>query len=748
MHVRKRHLLTGSLLGCLLALAGISLPAGAQTTPSNEWTWMGGNNAGGPLDYQPGVYGTLETPAAGNIPSGRTYAVSWTDKNGRLWLFGGTFLTTYLTYLNDLWVYDPATSEWAWMAGSSTESCGVNGCGQSGVYGTLGKAAAGNTPGGRDSAASWTDSNGKLWLFGGSGFDFIGQWGILNDMWVFDPSINQWAWMGGSNTLPGDNTGPAGVYGTLGTPSAANHPGGLFLASSWSDQWGNGWVLGGWGNDANGLNGMPNDLWEFYPSTGEWAWMDDSSTFSNPWIQPSVYGALGTPGAGNIPGTRWESATWTDENGNLWLFGGGGFDADQNQGYLNELWEFNTSSNEWAWMGGNSTMLCGPNSEKQNCGRAGVYGTRGTPAAGNIPGGRQSAVSWTDTEGHFWLFGGLGFNGNGAYTDLNDLWEFNPSTGEWTWMDGEAIAQSGAGVYGNLGVPAAGNIPGERDGAVGWVDNSGNLWLFGGNAVDVNGVIGFPNDLWEYQLPSTVTDSPAATPVFSPEAGTYASAQSVTITSATPEAAIYYTTDGTTPTTSSTAYTGPIGVSSTETIKAIATASGYLASAVAIATYTIPPDFTLTINPASVAVQSGKSGTTTVTVQGENGFGSNVSFACSGLPEGAACSFALQTAPTTQYITQTTLTVTTSETTARLHRSGRPLIPSSVLAVALCCFGWKKRRRLQMLLLLAVSAAGLSLLNGCSASLITFTQTTTSTITVTATSGSLKHTAPFLLTVN
>ena len=102
---------------------------------------MGGNNAGGPLDYQPGVYGTLEPPAAGNIPSGRTYAVSWTDKNGRLWLFGGTFLTTYLTYLNDLWVYDPATSEWAWMAGSSTESCGVNGCGQSGVYGTLGKAA-------------------------------------------------------------------------------------------------------------------------------------------------------------------------------------------------------------------------------------------------------------------------------------------------------------------------------------------------------------------------------------------------------------------------------------------------------------------------------------------------------------------------------------------------------------------------------------------------------------------------------
>ena len=78
-----------------------------------------------------------------------------------------------------------------------------------------------------------------------------------------------------------------------------------------------------------------------------------------------------------------------------------------------------------------------------------------------------------------------------------------------------------------------------------------------------------------------------ATPVFNPAGGTYAAAQSVTISDATAGALIYYTTDGSTPTTSSTKYGGPIAVGSTTTIKAIATASGLSNSATATATYAI-----------------------------------------------------------------------------------------------------------------------------------------------------------------
>ena len=95
----------------------------------------------------------------------------------------------------------------------------------------------------------------------------------------------------------------------------------------------------------------------------------------------------------------------------------------------------------------------------------------------------------------------------------------------------------------------------------------------------------------------------AATPVFRPAAGTYTTVQNVTITDATSGAAVYYTTDGTTPTASSTKYTGAITVGSTESLKALATATGFSSSAVATAAYTINlPKYTLTVksaNPAS-----------------------------------------------------------------------------------------------------------------------------------------------------
>jgi len=87
----------------------------------------------------------------------------------------------------------------------------------------------------------------------------------------------------------------------------------------------------------------------------------------------------------------------------------------------------------------------------------------------------------------------------------------------------------------------------------------------------------------------TINTSPpgAATPTFSVPGGVYTSAQSVSLSCSTASSTIYYTTNGTTPTTSSSAYSSAISVSSTETIEAICTASGYTNSAVASATYTI-----------------------------------------------------------------------------------------------------------------------------------------------------------------
>jgi hypothetical protein len=84
---------------------------------------------------------------------------------------------------------------------------------------------------------------------------------------------------------------------------------------------------------------------------------------------------------------------------------------------------------------------------------------------------------------------------------------------------------------------------------------------------------------------------PAATPAFSPTTGSYTTAQTVSISDTTPGAAIYYTTNGTAPTTGSTLYTGTITVSASATLKAIAPAPGYLQSGVGSATYTIGSAF-------------------------------------------------------------------------------------------------------------------------------------------------------------
>ena len=89
-----------------------------------------------------------------------------------------------------------------------------------------------------------------------------------------------------------------------------------------------------------------------------------------------------------------------------------------------------------------------------------------------------------------------------------------------------------------------------------------------------------------------------ATPTFSPQPGAYGAATPVTLATTTPEASIYYTTNGNAPTTSSTLYTGPIDVTVTTTLKAIAVSHGEQNSAIASGTYTIA---TTAATPVSLA---------------------------------------------------------------------------------------------------------------------------------------------------
>ena len=100
----------------------------------------------------------------------------------------------------------------------------------------------------------------------------------------------------------------------------------------------------------------------------------------------------------------------------------------------------------------------------------------------------------------------------------------------------------------------------------------------------------------------------AASPVISPNGGTFSSSQSVTLSSTTASASIYYTLDGSTPTSSSTLYSAPFSINTNTTVKAIASAPNYLQSAVSTAVFTFSNQTpTVTFTPAPGTYSSAQS---------------------------------------------------------------------------------------------------------------------------------------------
>ena len=130
--------------------------------------------------------------------------------------------------------------------------------------------------------------------------------------------------------------GSRGTYGTPALAAAGNTPGARVTATAWSDAAGNFWLFGGYGYDQSGNLDDLNDLWKYNPSSGLWTWMGGSTQAA----ASGNFGSIGVAAPGNLPGAREQPAAWTDVAGNLWLFGGYGYDAFGQQDDLNDLWRF------------------------------------------------------------------------------------------------------------------------------------------------------------------------------------------------------------------------------------------------------------------------------------------------------------------------------------------------------------------------------------------------------------------------
>lgn len=370
---------------------------------TNEWTWIRGSNQ----NDQPGNYGVLGVASPSNEPGAREFMACWTDAAGNFWMFGGDGFAATSSFgrLGDLWKYNPVTNEWTWMKG-------FNSTGQTGVYGTQGTASPLNMPGCRYGSGTWQDAAGNLYLYGGRGLGASGFQGYLNDMWKYNISTNEWTWVNGSNA-----TGTFGQYGTINVPATGNSPGGRYLPNCWTDVANNVYLFGGFGMSAS-TTGYLGDFWKYDPVAATWTWLKGSNTIN----ATGVYGTLGVSAASTMPGSRRASATWRDNCGNLWLFGGEGSAASNNDGMLNDLFRYNTITNEFTWMKGASQVNV-----------SSVYGTQGVESITNIPGSRTYNTWWKDLSGDFWLLGGEEYDTISSTSDnTSDLWRLrvpaNPDT--------------------------------------------------------------------------------------------------------------------------------------------------------------------------------------------------------------------------------------------------------------------------------------------------------------------------------
>src|ERR1035437_8323213 len=415
-----------------------------------EWTWMNGDSSVNSL----GHYGTQGVFDSLNTPPGTYDALGWTDKQGNFWVFGGTALESGA----DLWEFNPSINQWAWINGSGT-ICPY------GIYGTQGIASPANNPGCRSDFMTWVDTSGNLWLFGGAGY-MNSMDVFLNDLWKYDISINEWTWMKGP-----DIGNDPGNYGTIGIEVPANNPPSRSCSVSWMDENNNLWLFGGGGSS------LLSDLWKYNIITNNWTWIKGADTAN----QPGVWGIKGMPDPANIPRPRAAYPKWKDCNDDLWFFGGYVIFV----GTYNDLWRYHIGTNEFTWMSGTDNIY-----------DTGSVNGLCLPSVNNVPPARwNNAACWTRGEDHFEAFGGYTPANVHCY---NDLWDYNVLTNEWTLMSGSSTDVDLPGSYGSLTVSSGTNMSMSRAASIGWKDNDGNLWLFGGTNHNNDRL----NDMWRF-VPDT-----------------------------------------------------------------------------------------------------------------------------------------------------------------------------------------------------------------------------------------------------
>lgn len=295
---------------------------------------------------------------------------------------------------------------WTWMSGPELfwPTSGTA------VFGTQGVPSPTTFPGTGLNAAYWTDLEGKFWLFGGDG----GASSADNNLWKYDPDINQWTWVKGAGSFDDLTTFQQAVFGIQGVPDDANTPlgneNGWLYHVAWTGQDGNLWLL-----ESNVQTGNCA-TWKYTIATNQWTWMHGNT--------PVHYGTQGLASPQNNPGFFSDTGRgWVDDEGDLWFFDG------MNGGVM---WEYSMADNQWTWVTGT------PNPAGSGVLSPNVFGLRGVFDPSNQPGSCFIHQSWKACDGTFYMFGPLQTYSTTEYSQysVSVMWRFDPVIKQWAWVGG------------------------------------------------------------------------------------------------------------------------------------------------------------------------------------------------------------------------------------------------------------------------------------------------------------------------
>lgn len=357
---------------------------------------------------------TLDGPQA--YPGSRYGAASWLDSNTTVWIFGGKgygikkLTSAHIPVMDELWSFDIKKRHWNYHpfdneTGNKQKPPPCFGCvscsyknkavmvGLSSTFvfdmerkswTVLPNHTASPPP--RSHAAHWCDTErGVLWLFGGETSNRK-----LDDFWKFSFKDLQW-----KEIKPKNNKSV--VPAKCSKASTWMHPSGLL------------YMFGG-----SCPGGPSSYFWSYSPGTLQWTKLSGTTGSTK---CAGKYGKMGIASIKNHPGCRVGASSWIDRDGNLWMFGGSGFDnfsttVFATTGLLSDFWMYNASSHQWTWIGGLSRGEGVP-----------FFGKKGKADPRNIPGPRDNAVSFS-YDNQLWLFGGGGHDVKQRDGILNDLWMY------------------------------------------------------------------------------------------------------------------------------------------------------------------------------------------------------------------------------------------------------------------------------------------------------------------------------------